>query len=315
LFIISFEDKKMKKLNLIILSCFASPLFAGQIYDQFIDIRASSSLQLKGYTVTIESFSGVVDVNNSDFRVSGQGEFGENLIAPDLFIGEKGDLLTSILSGMDDEILNISSDIATNTSAITTNSTDIATNTSAITSNDTDIATNTSAITTNSTDIATNTSAITTNSTDIATNTSAITTNSTDIATNTSAITTNSTDIATNTSAITAMSSQVSQNSAEILITNKRLEGIYDELRNEDSKLSKRINLLESGIDNGLASVIAMSHVAFSSEGGLVSVGVGKYNGGRSAAIGYSYAGERAAFKVTIAKGGAVGAGVSFKFK
>ncbi len=141
------------------------------------------------------------------------------------------------LTAVKANVLANTTDIATNTSAISTNTAGIAVNASAISTNTTNIAANTSAISTNTTNIAANTTSISTNTTNIAANTSAISTNAdniganiaaisahtsdilthtNDIAANTASITTNTTNIAANTSAISTNTAGITANTTAI---------------------------------------------------------------------------------------------------
>jgi hypothetical protein len=217
-------------------------------------------------------------------------------------------------------ILDNETDIATNSTGIATNVTNIATNTANIATNTADIATNKTNIATNTADIATNKTNIATNTADIATNTADIATNKTNIATNTADIATNVTDIATNTADIatnglniTANTNGIASNLALIGSNRADINSLSTNFTNFQEDTRQNFATLSSNTHKGLAEVTAISNVAYASSGWRASIGYGNYESKSAAAIGISYAGEKAKFKLSTS-GDALGAGVSFDF-
>ena len=210
--------------------------------------------------------------------------------------------------------------IATNTTNIATNTTNIATNTADIATNKTNIATNTADIATNVTNIATNTAGIATNVTNIATNTAGIATNVTNIASNTAGIATNVTNIATNTAGIATNGLNISTNTngiasnlALIGSNTSNIQSLSTSFANFQVDTRQNFATLSSNTHRGLAEVTAISNVAYASSGWRASIGYGNYESKSATAIGVSFAGENAKFKISTS-GDAMGMGISFDF-
>ena len=165
--------------------------------------------------------------------------------------------------------------------------------------NETDIATNTTGIPTNTTDIATNTTGVSTNTTDIATNT-------TNIATNTAGIATNGLNISTNTNGIASNLALIGTNTSSI-------QSLSTSFTNFQMDTSQNFATLSSNTHRGLAEVTAISNVAYASSGWRASIGYGSYESKSATAIGVSFAGENAKFKISTS-GDAMGMGISFDF-
>ena len=179
--------------------------------------------------------------------------------------------------------------------------------------NETDIATNSTGIATNVTNIATNTANIATNTADIATNKTNIATNTADIATNVTDIATNTADIATNGLNITANTNGIASNLALIGSNRADINSLSTNFTNFQEDTRQNFATLSSNTHKGLAEVTAISNVAYASSGWRASIGYGNYESKSAAAIGISYAGEKAKFKLSTS-GDALGAGVSFDF-
>lgn len=156
-------------------------------------------------------------------------------------------------------------------------------------------------------------STVSANSTGVVTNTTAIATNTTAIAANTTAVASNTTAVRAVESAMTTYSSGYTTNAADIVLTNQRINSIQDELMAEDARINGRLGVLEDDLYNGIASAIAISNVAYSTGGTYVSMGYGRHKSKQSVAGGVSYANDKSAFKLSFAKGGTVGVGVSLK--
>jgi len=106
----------------------------------------------------------------------------------------------------------LSTDLADNSTRISTVSTDLTSNSTRISTVSTDLASNSSRISTVSTDLASNASRISTISTDLASNSTRISTVSTDLASNSTRIETVSTDLASNSTRIETVSTDLSSN-------------------------------------------------------------------------------------------------------
>ena len=168
------------------------------------------------------------------------------------------------------------------------------------------INTNTTDIATNETNIDTNTTGISTNKTNIATNTAGIATNVTNIATNTAGIATNGLNISTNTNGIASNLTLIGSNTSNI-------QSLSTSFANFQVDTRQNFATLSSNTHRGLAEVTAISNVAYASSGWRASIGYGSYESKSATAIGVSFAGENAKFKISTS-GDAMGMGISFDF-
>ena len=187
-------------------------------WENVADIGSATPANL--YTddfITGGPWSGITDAN---IRVLGNvSNLSNQLVARD----DKGDIFVSNVNAIriygDGTFLTgvaLSTDLADNSTRISTVSTDLASNAGRITTVETDLASNAGRITTVETDLASNAGRITTVETDLADNSTRINTVSTDLADNSTRISTVSTDLADNSTRISTVSTDLADNSTRI---------------------------------------------------------------------------------------------------
>ena len=187
-------------------------------WENVADIGSATPANL--YTddfITGGPWSGITDAN---IRVLGNvSNLSNQLVARD----DKGDIFVSNVNAIriygDGTFLTgvaLSTDLADNSTRISTVSTDLASNAGRITTVETDLADNSTRISTVSTDLADNSTRISTVSTDLADNSTRISTVSTDLADNSTRISTVSTDLADNSTRISTVSTDLADNSTRI---------------------------------------------------------------------------------------------------
>jgi methyl-accepting chemotaxis protein len=204
--------------------------------------------------ITGGPWSGLTDAN---IRVLGNvSNLSNQLVARnnngDIFVSNvnairiygDGTFLTGVALGTDladnsTRISTVSTDLADNSTRISTVSTDLADNSTRITTVSTDLADNSTRITTVSTDLADNSTRINTVSTDLADNSTRISTVSTDLADNSTRISTVSTDLVSNSTKITNLqNSTIISNSSGITNGFETGDLIYASGQNTLSNLS-----------------------------------------------------------------------------
>ena len=157
-----------------------------------------------------------------------------------------GVALSTDLASNSSRISTLSTDLASNSSRISTISTDLASNSTRISTLSTDLASNSTRISTLSTDLASNSTRINKLTTDLSSNSSRISTISTDLASNSTRINKLTTDLASNSSRISTLSTDLASNSSRInklttdLASNStRISTISTDLASNSTRINK----------------------------------------------------------------------------